>query len=68
MVLNLLCECILGKIFEVEMLIRTLPTTLVQILCKLISNSKVIVKINAETDENFVEEVLGINMLIIRSP
>ena len=51
--LNLLCEYLRGKIFEGEILIRTLPTTLLQIFCKFISNSKIIVKSISGADDNF---------------
>ena len=42
---NLARKNINWKTFEGEMLIRTLPTTLLQIFCKIILNFKVIVKI-----------------------
>ena len=34
----------LGKLFECEILLRTLPTTLIQIFCKIILNFQDIVK------------------------
>ena len=43
----------MGKIFEGEMLIRTLPTTLLQIYCKIIPNSDVIVKSVIAPDDTF---------------
>ena len=45
------------------MLIRTLPTTLLQIFCKIIPNSKVIVKSIIAPDNNFPNEALSINGL-----
>ena len=42
-----------GKIFEVEILVRTLPITFLQTFCKIIFNSKVITKNISEPDENF---------------
>ena len=41
------------KIFQGEMLFRTLPTTLLQIFCKIILNSKVIVKRIFDPDDTF---------------
>ena len=43
----------MGKIFEGEMWIRTLPTTLLQIFLKIIPNSEVIVKSVIAPDDNF---------------
>ena len=43
----------IGKIFEGEMLIRTLPTTFLQIFSKIILNSKVSVKSILDPDDNF---------------
>ena len=37
-------ESIIGILFEGEMIIRTLPTTLLQMYCKMMLNSQVIVK------------------------
>ena len=42
-----------GKIFEGGMLIRILPTTPLQIFCKIILNSQVIVKSIIGPDDNF---------------
>ena len=39
--------------FEGEMLTKTLPTTLLQIFCKIIPKSKVIVKSITDPDDNF---------------
>ena len=50
---NLLNASIVEKIFEGEMLIRTLPTTLLQIFCNISCNSKVIVKSIIDPDNNF---------------
>ena len=50
---NLSNESIVEKIFEGELLIRTLPTTLLQIFCKISCNSKVIVKSIIDPDDNF---------------
>ena len=44
---------LLGKYFEGGMLIRTLPATFLQIFCKIILNSKVIVKNIIDPDDNF---------------
>ena len=41
------------KIFYAEMSIRTLPTTLLQILYTTILNIKVIAKSNIDPDDNF---------------
>ena len=41
-----------GKIFYGEMLIKTLPKTLLQIVCNIIVNSKVIVKSILVPDDN----------------
>ena len=43
----------LRKIFDGEVLIRTKPTTLLQIFCKIILYFKVIVKIIKDPDDNF---------------
>ena len=53
----------IGKIFEGEMLIRTLPTTLLQIFCKIILNSKVIVKSIIDPDDNSWMNSLSFNGL-----
>ena len=50
---NLSSKSIVGKIFEGEMLLRTLTRTLLEILCEIIFNSKVIVKSTEDPDENF---------------
>ena len=44
-------------------MIRTLPTTLLQIFCKIIPNSKDIVKSIIAPDDNFPNEALSINWL-----
>ena len=44
----------MGKIFEGEILIRTLPTILLEIFCKIILNPKVIVKSIHDPDDNSV--------------
>ena len=46
--------------FQGGMLIRTLPTTLLQIFCKIILNSQVIIKSIIDPDNNLVE-LLSIN-------
>ena len=46
--------------FQEGMLIRTSPTTLLQIFCKIILNSQVIVKSIIDPDNNLVE-LLSIN-------
>ena len=43
----------LGKIFEGKMLIRTLPTTFLQIFCEENLDFQVIVKSNMDPDDNF---------------
>ena len=48
--------------FEREMSFRTLPTILLQIFCKIIFISKVIIRIIEEADDIF-EEFLSINAL-----
>ena len=45
---------VLGKIFEGEIFIRSLPTTPLQIFCKTIHNFQVIVKSIKNTDNNFM--------------
>ena len=50
---NLSSKNIAGKIFEGEVLIRTLPPTLLKLFCKIIFNSKVIVNGLKDTDHNF---------------
>ena len=50
---NLSSKSVFGKIFEGEMLIRTLPTTLLQIFCKISFNPKVIVRSTIDPDDNF---------------
>ena len=44
---------IVKKLFDGEMLIRTLPTTLLQIFCNIILNSKVIDENILDPDDNF---------------
>ena len=44
---------IFGKIFEGEMLIRTLPSTLLQIFCKIILNFKDFIKSIMDPGVNF---------------
>ena len=51
------------KIFDGEMLIMTLPTTLLENICKIIFNSKVIYKSITDPDDNLLEELLSINGL-----
>ena len=51
----------IGKLFEWEMLIRTLPTTLLQIFCKIILNSKIIVQSILDPDDNSWMNSLSIN-------
>ena len=55
---NLFGESLIGKIFEGEMFIRTLPITLLQIFCKIIFNCKVIVKSIPGPDDNFYRKSL----------
>ena len=56
------------KIFEGEMLIRTLSTTLLQIFCKIILNSEVIVKSIIDPDDNFLRNSFrSINGLTLRN-
>ena len=50
---DLSCKSIIAKIFEGELLNRILQTTLLQIFCKIIFNSQVIVKSNFDADDNF---------------
>ena len=50
------------KIFEGKMLIRRVPTTLLQIFRKIMFNSKVMTKSIIDTDSNF-DELLHINGL-----
>ena len=50
---NLASKSIFGKIFEGKMLIKTLATTLLQIIDKIIFNFKVIVKSIIDPDDNF---------------
>ena len=61
--LNLAGKRKIGKIFEGEMLIRILPTTLLQIFCKIILISQAIVKSIENPDDNFLEEFLSMNGL-----
>ena len=42
------------KIFDGEMIIRTLPATLLQVFCKNILNSKIVVKSISGPDDNFL--------------
>ena len=42
----------MGKIFEGEMVMRTVRTTLLQIFCKIILISKVIIKSIIDQDDN----------------
>ena len=51
------------KIFDGEMLIMTLPTTLLENICKIIFNSKVIYKSITDPDDNLLEELFSINGL-----
>ena len=51
------------KIFDGEMSITTLPTTLLQIICKTILNFKVIAKSTKDPDDNFWRNSLSINGL-----
>ena len=50
---NLFRKSTFGDIFEGEMLIRTQPTTLLQIFCKIVFNSKAIVERMSAPDDNF---------------
>ena len=49
---NLSSESIVRKIFEGEMWIRTLPTSFLQIFCKIIFLSKIISESSFDPDEN----------------
>ena len=60
---NLYGESEVVKIFEGGMMIRTLPTYLLQIFCERFCNSQVIVK-NMINPDRFLEELLGIIWLI----
>ena len=51
------------KIFDGEMFIRTLPTTLLQIFCKIILNLKIIAKFDIDPDNYFQMEHLSYNAL-----
>ena len=51
------------EIFDGQMLIMTLPTTLLESICKIIFNSKVIYKSITDPDDNLLEELLSINGL-----
>ena len=46
------CKSIVKKIFDGEMLIRSLPTTLLEIFCKIMVISKVILKSIIDPDDN----------------
>ena len=50
---NLSHNGIVGKLFKGEMFTRTLPTILLQIFCKIISISEVIIKSIIDTDDNY---------------
>ena len=52
------------KIVDGEMLIMTLPTTLLENICKITFNSKVIYKSITDPDDNLLEELLSINGLM----
>ena len=56
---NLSGEGITGEIFEEGMLIRTLPTTLLQIFCKIILYFQVIVKSITEEDYRVTLAYMG---------
>ena len=43
------------------MLIRTPPTTLLQICCEIINNSRVIIKNIIDPDDNFSSQLLGMH-------
>ena len=49
-----------SKIFDGEMSVRTVPTTLLQIFCKTILTFKVIVKGIIDPDDNFWRKVLAL--------
>ena len=49
---NLAGKSIIRKIFDGEMLNKIIPTTLLQIFCETIINSKVIVKSIEDPDDN----------------
>ena len=51
------------QLLDGEMLIRTLPTNLLQSFCKIFLNSKVIVKSIIDSTQQFLEELLSINGL-----
>ena len=51
-------------IFDGEMLIMTLPTTLLENICKIIFNSKVIYKSITYPDDTLLEELVSITGLI----
>ena len=46
-------EGVFGKMFEGETLIRTIPTTPIQVDCKIIPYFKVTVKSTIDPDDNF---------------
>ena len=47
------------------MLIRRIPTTLLQIFCKIIFNSKVIVESDLDLDSDHLQELMSIIGLIV---
>ena len=51
--MKVLSESVIWKIFEGEMLIKTLPTTFLQLFLKIILYFKVIVKSIIDPDSNF---------------
>ena len=53
----------IDKIFEREMLITILPTTFFEMFCKIILNSKVIVKKYHRSRRQFLDELLSIDGL-----
>ena len=60
---NLAGKNINGRTFDGEMSIRTLPSNLHQIFCKIILDSIINVKMIMDPDDNFLEEILSINWL-----
>ena len=56
---------IFAKGFEGEMLSRTLSTTLLQIYCKVVLKSKVMVRSNDDPDDNIVL-VLSLTLPMLR--
>ena len=61
--MNLSALSLIGKLFEGEMLFRTLPITLLQIFSKIILNSKISAKSILDPDDNLLEKRLSINGL-----